>query len=67
MATSKMGIKHKPLSISEEINATNKEDGIPNVPQEKTAAEHRIPVRMVTDKVLGWSHTGENVLKSTAN
>jgi len=37
MATSIMDIKHKPLSISEEIKLINIVDGIPNVLWKKTA------------------------------
>jgi hypothetical protein len=32
-----MDIKHKPLSITEEINLINKVDGLPNVLWKKTA------------------------------
>jgi hypothetical protein len=38
-------------------------DCIPNVPCAKAAKELGIPVRKVTDKMLGWSDTGENVLR----
>lgn len=41
----------------------NKWDGAANVPHTKRAEELDIPVRGVTDKVLGWSDTEENVLR----
>jgi hypothetical protein len=44
MATSTMGIKCKPLSISEKLNIISKVDGTPNAPCTKTAEEPGIPV-----------------------
>jgi hypothetical protein len=44
MATSTMGIKRKPLSISEKLNIISKVDGTPNAPCTKTAEELGIPV-----------------------
>jgi hypothetical protein len=39
MATSAMGIKHKPLSISEKLNIISKVDGTPNALCTKIAEE----------------------------
>jgi hypothetical protein len=44
MATSTMGTKRKPLSISEKLNIISKVDGSPNAPHTKTAEELGIPV-----------------------
>jgi hypothetical protein len=44
MATSTMGIKRKPLSISEKLNIISKVDGTPNAPCTKIAEERGIPV-----------------------
>jgi hypothetical protein len=44
MATSTMGIKRKPLSISEKLNIINKVDGTPNPLRYKIAEELGIPV-----------------------
>jgi hypothetical protein len=44
MTTSTMGIKRKPLSISEKLNIISKVDGTPNAPRTKIAEELRIPV-----------------------
>jgi hypothetical protein len=44
MATSKMGIKRKPLSISGKLNIISKVDGTPNAPHTKIAAELGIAV-----------------------
>jgi hypothetical protein len=44
MVTSTVGIKHKPLSMSEKLNIISKVDGAPNVPHAKIAEELRIPV-----------------------
>jgi hypothetical protein len=44
MATSTVGIKCKPLSISEKLNIISKVDGTPNAPCTKTAEELGIPV-----------------------
>jgi hypothetical protein len=63
MATSRMGTKSKTLPISENLNITNKVDGVFSVPRTKIAEELGIPVRKVTDKMFGWSDTGENVLR----
>jgi hypothetical protein len=38
-------------------------DGAPNVPHTKIAEELDIPVRKVTNKMLGWSDTGDNMLR----
>jgi hypothetical protein len=45
MATSTMGIKCKPLSISEKLSITSKVDGTPNAPRTKIAKELGIPVK----------------------
>jgi hypothetical protein len=44
MATSTMGIKRKPLLISEKLNIISKVDGTPNAPRTKTTEELGIPV-----------------------
>jgi hypothetical protein len=44
MATSTMGIKCKPLSVSEKQNIISKVDGTPNAPRTKTVEELCIPV-----------------------
>jgi hypothetical protein len=44
MATSTMGIKCKPLSVSEKLNIISKVDGTPNAPRTRIAEELRIPV-----------------------
>jgi hypothetical protein len=44
MATSTMGIKRKPLSISEKLNIISKVDGPPNAPRTKIAEKLCIPV-----------------------
>jgi purine nucleoside phosphorylase len=44
MATSTMGIKRKPLSISEKLNIISKVDGTPNAPRTKIAEELGISV-----------------------
>jgi hypothetical protein len=44
MATSTMGIKCKPRSISEKLNIISKVDGTPNAPRTKIAEELGIPV-----------------------
>jgi hypothetical protein len=44
MATSAMGIKCKPLLISEKLNIISKVDGTPNAPHNKIAEELGIPV-----------------------
>jgi hypothetical protein len=51
-----MGIKRKPLTISEM-------EGIPNVSRNKFAEKLGIPVRKVADKMLQLSDTGGNVLR----
>jgi hypothetical protein len=56
MATSKMDIKCKPLTISEM-------DGIPHVSHNKFAGKLGIPVRKVADKMLQLSDEGGNVLR----
>jgi hypothetical protein len=53
MATSRMGIKSKPLSISQRPNIMNKFDGVLNVPCTKIAEELDNAIRKVTDKMLG--------------
>lgn len=62
MAASRMGIKSKPLSISQRPNIINRLDGVLNAPCTKIAEELDNPIRKVADKMLGWSVTGENVL-----
>jgi hypothetical protein len=62
MAVSRLGIKSGPLSISQRPNIINKLDGILNVSCTKIAEELDNPIRKVTDKILGWTVTGENVL-----
>jgi hypothetical protein len=47
MATSTMGIKRKPLSISEKLNIISKVHGTPNAPRSKIAEELGIPVTRV--------------------
>jgi hypothetical protein len=44
MAASTVGIKRKPLSISEKLNIVSKVDGTPNAPCTKIAEELGIPV-----------------------
>jgi hypothetical protein len=44
MATSTMGIKRKPLSISEKLNIISKVDGTQSAPHTKIAEELGIPV-----------------------
>jgi hypothetical protein len=44
MATSTMGIKCKPLSVSEKLNIISKVDGTPNASRTKIAEELGIPV-----------------------
>jgi hypothetical protein len=44
MATSTVGIKHKPLSISEKLNIISKVYGTPNAPRTRIAEELSIPV-----------------------
>jgi hypothetical protein len=44
MATSTMGIKRKPLSVSEKLNIVRKVDGTPNAPRTNIAEELGIPV-----------------------
>jgi hypothetical protein len=61
MATSRTRVKSKPPSVSEKLNVTNKVDGVPNVSRTKITEELGISVRKFTDKMLGWSDTGENV------
>jgi hypothetical protein len=39
MPTSTMGIKHKPLSVSEKLNIISKVDDTPNAPCTKIAGE----------------------------
>jgi hypothetical protein len=63
MATSSMGRKIKPLSISEQLNIIQEAAGIVNVPQNKTANELGISVSTFSDKILGLSGTGKNVLR----
>jgi hypothetical protein len=62
LAVSRLGIKSEPLLISQRPNVINKLDGVLNVPCTKIAEELDNPIGKVTDKVLGWSVTGENVL-----
>jgi hypothetical protein len=54
MASSKMDIQCKPLSISEKLNVINKVDGVPNVPHTKITEGLGSPLRKVTDKMLRW-------------
>jgi uncharacterized DUF497 family protein len=44
MATSTMGVKRKPLSISEKLNMISKVDGTPNPSRTNIAEELGIPV-----------------------
>jgi hypothetical protein len=44
MATSTVGVKHKPLSMSEKLNIISKVDGTSNAPHTKIAEELGIPV-----------------------
>jgi len=41
----------------------NKVNGIPNIPQSMVTKELSIPLRKVTDKMLGSSDAGDNVLR----
>jgi hypothetical protein len=41
--------------------------GIPNFPRFQINEDLGIPLRKVTDKMLGWSDTGENVLSTATN
>lgn len=63
IAASRMGIKSKPLSIFQRPSIINKLDGVLNVPCTKITEELDNPIRKVMDKMLGWSVTGENVLR----
>jgi hypothetical protein len=63
MATSSMGRKIKPLSISEKLNIIQEVAGGVNVPQNKTANELGIPVSTFSDKILGLSGTDKNALR----
>jgi hypothetical protein len=63
MATSSMGRKIKPLSISEQLNIIQEVAGVVNVPQNKTANELGILVSTFSDKILGLSDIGKNVLR----
>jgi hypothetical protein len=63
MATSSMGRKFKPLSISEQLNITQAAAGTVNVLQNKAANELDIPLSTFSDKILGLSSTGKNVLR----
>jgi hypothetical protein len=47
MATSPMGIKCKPLSISEKLNIKSKVDGTPNAPHTKISEELGISVTIL--------------------
>jgi len=47
-----MCLKSKPFSISEKLDIIN-----------KSAEDLGIPVRKVTDKMLGQLHTGENLFR----
>jgi hypothetical protein len=60
-----MGIKCKPLLVSEKVTVINKVDCVTNVPCTKISEELDIPLRKVTDKMLGWSDTGESVRTAT--
>jgi hypothetical protein len=44
MATSTVGIKRKPLSMSEKLNIISKVDDTPNAPRTKVAEELGVPV-----------------------
>jgi hypothetical protein len=55
MATSKRGTKVKPIPVSGKGNIINKVDGAPNVHCTKITEELRVPMRKVTDKMLGRS------------
>jgi hypothetical protein len=65
MATSTMGIKRKPLSLSEKLNIISKVDGTPNASHTKTAKELGIPVATFhtlmynRHKILKQSLTGQ--------
>jgi hypothetical protein len=52
MATSRMGIKSKPLSLSVKLNIINKVESVANVPSTILTEEFSISVRKVTDKCL---------------
>jgi hypothetical protein len=60
-----MGLKCKPLSVSEKVTVINKVDCVMNVPCTKISEELDIPLRKVTDKMLGWLDTGESVTTAT--
>jgi len=62
MAASTRDTKSKPLAISEKLNVI-KCVIVRNIPRNKITEELGIPVRKVTDKMLQWSVTGENVLR----
>jgi hypothetical protein len=53
-------MKSKPLSIYEKLSIINKVDSVMTAPRTE---EPDIPVRKVTDKILGWTHISENVLR----
>jgi hypothetical protein len=57
-----MDTKHKPLSISEEINLIKKVDEIPNVLWKKTAEKLDSSCERGYSRMLGWSDASENVL-----
>lgn len=56
---SQTGIKHKPLSIAEKQNTIKEVDGIPNIAGTNITEELGIPVRNITNKMLGPSDTGQ--------
>ena len=65
-------VEHGHIKIGHKKQATlniwraehdKKVDGVLNIPRTKMTEELGIPVRKVTDKILGESNTGENVLR----
>ena len=56
---SQTGKKHKPLSIAEKQNTIKEVDGIPNIAGTNITEELGIPVRNITNKMLGSSDTGQ--------
>jgi len=63
MATSRTGIKSKPLSVSEKLNTINKVDCVPNVSRTKKHWRSRHFCEKGINKLLGWWDTGENTLR----
>lgn len=55
MATSKTGIKRKPLSLSEKLHIIQTVDGFPSVPRTKISKELGIPVSTVNTIMLNRS------------